>query len=170
MNVFFPVFHFMSKNKKSSVISISELIYITFFSPISNSRQNWVAEQIESEVCPVWFCSRLTNITPLLTVHVTLDISSIHPRKPNVYTYENKTRDKKQIPANFKSTTQNNSHRHLDKKCRFHLQEGEGREKEEECLCRVRRKKERKKERKNLRIKKILSNCRITGSQNKIKF
>ena len=52
------------------------------------------------------FCSR-SNIMQLFKVHATYDINSIHPRKSNVYAYENQTRDRRNIPVNFKSTTQN---------------------------------------------------------------
>ena len=66
-----------------------------------------------------------------------------------------------------KSTTQNISDRQLDKKSRFCLQEGEGREKEENAFVVL---KERKKEGKDK--KRILSTCRMTGTQKKqnIKF
>ena len=79
---------------------------------------------------------------PLFKVHATDDITCIQPHKPNVYTYENQTRDQQKIPMNFESTTQNTSDGQLAKKCRFCFQE-EGRGKCEECLCHVRKKKER---------------------------
>ena len=65
----------------------------------------------------------------------------------------------KRFPWIFKSTKQNTSDGHLEKKYWFCLQEGEGREKEE-CLCFVRKKPW---------IKRILSTCRITSAQKKNK-
>ena len=60
---------------------------------------------------------------------MTYDISSIHPRKSNAD--ENQTRDQRNIPANFKSTTQNTSDRQLDKSYRLYLDEEEEIEKDD---------------------------------------
>ena len=81
-----------------------------------------------------------TNITPLFKIHATYDISSIHLRKPNVYSYKNQTRDQQKIPANFKSTIQKTSDGQQDKSYRFYLEEREGIEKEDEYLFRVKEK------------------------------
>ena len=109
----------------------------------------------------------LTLTEPKGKIYKTKSLGHYITRKPNAYAYENQTSNQQKIPTNFKSTTQNTSDRQLDKKYWFCLQEGEGSEKEE-CLFRVRRKKERKrkKERRKEAMdkKKILSTRRITST------
>ena len=134
LNLNFRFYKLVRKEKKyqqakcilkilSLVISIRELKYISFSTTTNFKLPPKVSCEANSVWSnSVWFCTRSTNITPQFKVHVT----SAHPHKSNMYAYENQTRDQQNIPANFKTPTQNTNKGQLDKSCRFCLQEEEG--------------------------------------------